>query len=283
MFRKIIKKIFCFFRIKISVIAQILEISKIPKNVKKYSLLDEENIIAGYLAGMKPKRSCAVDIAAGDGIGMSNTYALYKKGWVGVAIECDPVGFSLLSRNYRDLPDVDLIRIKITPDNVNSILEGCSVPPKFALLNLDIDGYDHYVLDSILSIYRPSLICAEINENIPPPIKFSVSYDPDHFWQGKYFYGQSISQLFILCERYKYDLVKLHYNSAFLVSADGNKHEALTPEQAYNQGYRCKADRKEKFPQNREMEPLLKMRPDEITAFLNEKFKEYKGKYTIGY
>ena len=54
-----------------------------------------------------------------------------------------------------------------------------------------------------LSDYRPRLICSEINEKIPPPIKFTVKYSPNHYWQGDHFYGQSISQLYKLCKKYK--------------------------------------------------------------------------------
>ena len=42
-------------------------------------------------------------------------------------------------------------------------------------------------------------ICAEINEMIPPPIKFAVRYDPSYRWQGSHFFGQSLSQLHELC------------------------------------------------------------------------------------
>jgi len=281
MLRKIIKRIFRFFGIKISVTAQILEISKLSREVKKYSNLDEESIIKRYLKELQIEKSFVVDIAAGDGVGMSNIYALYKEGWPGVAAEYDSIAFSNLSKTYRDIPSVNLIRIKITPQNVNHIFEACSVPIRFSFLNLDIDGYDYYVLDPILVKYRPSLICAEINENIPPPIRFTVIYDANYSWAKDHFYGQSISQLYLLCEKYKYDLVKLHYNSAFLIPSEINKYKALTPGEAYDKGYRLRNDRKEKFPQNKDMESVLEMIPNQAVKFLTEKFKEHKGKYIM--
>jgi hypothetical protein len=62
----------------------------------------------------------------------------------------------------------------VTPNNVVSLLLANDTPKEFAFLNLDLDGYDYFVLEQILTHYRPKLICKEINEKIPPPIKFSV-------------------------------------------------------------------------------------------------------------
>jgi len=95
-------------------------------------------------------------------------------------------------------------------------------------LNIDIDGYDYYVLDAILSTYRPHLITAEINENIPPPIKFSILYTKNGSWNGwsgkssDHFFGMSISKLYDLCIKHSYDLINLNYNNAFLMPHETN-------------------------------------------------------------
>jgi hypothetical protein len=66
-------------------------------------------------------------------------------------------------------------------------------------MNFDIDSYDYYLLSEILTLYRPQLICTEINEKIPTPIKFKVMYSHkpkyDHTRVGNYFFGMSISAL----------------------------------------------------------------------------------------
>jgi len=76
--------------------------------------------------------------------------------------------------------------------------------------DIDIDGYDYFVLDELLSAFRPAIICAEINEVIPPPIKFTVKWHPSYVWGENHFFGQSICQLNLLCEKYDYALVELH-------------------------------------------------------------------------
>ena len=102
------------------------------------------------------------------------------------------------------------------PQNVVSILEAARCPRQFAFLSLDIDSYDHYLLDRILGAFRPGLICVEINETVPPPLKFTVSFHEDQQWAGDHFQGQSISKCHELCVRYGYAIVELHYNNLFL-------------------------------------------------------------------
>jgi len=154
-------------------------------------------------------------------------------------------------------------------------------PRDFALLNLDIDGYDFFVLDELLSDFRPSLICVEINENIPPPVQFTVKYDTNHVWVGDHFHGQSISKCYELCKKYDYEIVELHYNNLFIMPRELNQFGALSPEQAYDSGYKNRIDRREKFPWNSDMEDVLIMGREEAIQFLREKFRKYDGKFIV--
>jgi hypothetical protein len=251
--------------------------------VRQYSNFDEEKLIAAFdaLIPQSAKTAYIVDIAASDGIGMSNTYARFRSGTPGLAVEFDDVLFAKLSARYRRLQQVQLLKQMITPENVVATLEANHVH-NCSLLNLDIDGYDHFVLDAILgSSYRPTLICAEINEKIPPPLKFTVNYSPHYRWNVDHFFGQSISQLYELCLKYRYDLVDLHYNNAFLIPHELNTLPALTPEQAYDRGYKYKRDRVSKFRYNHDMDPVLAMSPEDAKRFINEAFSKYKGQYTL--
>ena len=250
---------------------------------KKFSNFDEELLINKYLETI-PKENRTdfiVDIAASDGIYMSNTYNLYRMGNPGLAIEFDPISFLQLTSAYRRFPEVNLIKAKVTPDTILPLLMSCSTPKNFSVLNLDIDGYDYFILDTLLSSYRPALICTEINEKIPAPLKFTVKYDPNHYWNGDYFFGQSISQLFELCKKYDYDLVELHYNNAFLIPHEANKNKSLQAQEAYDQGYRLKKDRQEKFPHNERIDQILDMNPDDAKLFLENAFKQYTGKFEL--
>lgn len=225
------------------------------------------------------KHAFCVDIGASDGLKASNTYALYQRGWSGLSVECDSRFFTMLVNNYRGLEKVNMMNLKVTPDNVLSLLKTNNVPAKLDFLDVDIDGYDYHVLDKILRVYRPTLVCAEINEKIPPPIKFSVKFDEDFTWGGfgSHFYGQSIAKVYELCEKYDYALLELNrYVNVFLCPKEIAPH-ALTPEEAYQVGYRNKV-----IPEhNRDIAQLLDMTPEEGIEYLNELFKEHKGQYDL--
>ncbi len=245
-----------------------------------YSHTGEELIIKKYLKYCKSNKMC-VDIAASDGTTQSNTLALYKMGWGGIAVEYDSSRFKILASHYRQFPDVTLVRTKVIPANVLSILDASLLPKNFTFFNLDIDSYDYFVLEKVLSKYRPQLICTEVNEKIPAPIEFSVKYSPDHYWHGHHFYGQSISQLYKLCKKFKYKIVELNYANVFIMPIEIKGPKSLTPEDAYNIGYVKKSDRKIKFPYNQDMEELLTLPKKQAIEFLNKKFSKYKGSYIL--
>ena len=100
------------------------------------------------------------------------------------------------------------------------------------MLCLDIDGNDYWILDAILSDFRPALIVTEINEKIPPPIRFAVKYDPD-FSLRHHFYGYSIATLSDLCARHGYGILQLEYNNAFIAPLEIGQDRFIDAETAY--------------------------------------------------
>lgn len=258
------------------------DIPRVPSPIstaKRYSNLDEQEIIRRYLDRLAVENRLCVDIGAGDGVAMSNSLALYLDGWNGLAVECNPVKFSALAAAYANFPDVRLANCTVTPANVLPVLAAFDIPQEFGVLSLDIDGYDYFVLERILSKYRPILICAEINESIPPPIKFTVKWNPAYAWRGDHFFGQSISQIYQLCTVYRYALAELHYNNAFLIPQERSPGPSLSAEQAYQSGYRNKPDRRKKFPWNEDVEDVLRMPPGDALEFINALFDKYGGMF----
>ncbi|MCB1324864.1 MAG: hypothetical protein H7A21_11755 [Spirochaetales bacterium] len=237
----------------------------------------EEAPISRHLADIDDLTRFCVDIAAADGITQSNTYHLFRQDWAGVAVELDASLFKKLATTLRGFKHVRLARSRVTPKNVVPLLQAFDTPEKFGFLSLDIDSYDFFVLHCILSKFRPGLVCTEINEKIPPPIKFTVTYSDDHFWRGDHFYGQSISKLNELCDLYDYSIVELHYNNAFLKPKELSKGVSLTPEAAYEGGYRSRDDRLSLFPWNADMEDLYYMEPEEILRALSVRFSAYSN------
>ena len=251
-----------------------------PRVRRDYSALGEEAVVRRLLETLQLRDGVAVDVAACDGVTKSNTLALYEAGWRGLAVEGDPERFARLARAYARFPDVSLVRTWVTPATIVDILSAAGIPADFAFLNLDLDSYDHFVFAALLEQFRPRLVCAEINEKIPPPLRFSVTFDEQHVWQQDHFYGQSISKLHELAVRHGYALVELHYNNAFLAPDDAGL-PALTPEEAYRTGYLDRPDRLRAFPWNEDMEPLQTLPLDEQLAFVRAKFAAYEGRYEL--
>src|SRR5437660_6241174 len=166
-----------------------------------FSNFDEERMLDEFIAGLLPREHSrfAVDIGAGDGVRGSNTYALFRRGWSGLGIEGDERRSRRLARAYRNFHEVEPLHALVAPPDVIALLREHGVPHDFGVLSLDIDSYDYFVLDSILRGFRPRLVVTEINEKIPPPVRFVVRYDPEFSLQH-HFFGYSIASLEELCE-----------------------------------------------------------------------------------
>jgi hypothetical protein len=247
-----------------------------------FSNFDEERMLEGFISELLPEGHdlTAVDIGAGDGVRGSNTYALFVKGWRGVGFEGDERRARRLARAYKNFEGVAARQALVTPANVAPLLEEHEVPREFGVLSLDIDSYDYRVLDAILKSFRPRIVVTEINEKIPPPVRFVVNYDPDFSLQH-HFFGYSIASLEDLCARHSYALVALEYNNAFIVPRELAGARALDAADAYRQGYLERPDRRERFPDNHDMEALHSMKPEEAIRFLEKFFARHKGKYEL--
>ncbi|HXM33706.1 MAG TPA: hypothetical protein VN920_00830 [Pyrinomonadaceae bacterium] len=243
----------------------------------------EEQILARYIAEFLPTghNRTAVDIGAGDGMRWSNTYALFLNGWKGVGIEFDGRKFVKLARAYKYFPDVYASRNRATPNNIVPLLQSYETPADFAVLSLDIDGNDYWVLRAILSVFRPQLIVTEINEKIPPPIRFVVKYDPD-FQLRHHFFGYSMAVLADLCEEFGYVILTLEYNNAFLAPKELAGERAVEAQTAYGAGYLNRPDRKEKFSLNFDMETIYSLNAEDAVEFLRKFYSKFAGEFYLG-
>ena len=231
------------------------------------------------------KQGYVVDIAASDGVDQSCTLGFFRDPkWKGFAVEMEPLKFSRLAFLHSNFPDAKLARGRVTPLNVSALLQGFEVPPEFDILNLDIDSYDLEVLDAMLkSGFKPKIISMEINEKIPPPIYFNVTFNQDHVWQRDHFYGCSLTAAAQVVRPHGYILESVQYNNAVFVRADlaKGKIDEQSVEVAYDIGYRKRPDRVTLFPWNEHFDPILDCPPDLAIEFINTYFKKYTGKYTL--
>jgi hypothetical protein len=252
------------------------------QRVRSFSNFDEERILHEYIEGLLPRNHhyTAVDLGAGDGVRHSNTHALFTSGWKGLAVDGDADRAYRLARAYRYYPNVFTCRHKITPENVGSLLDAYQIPTDFDVLSLDIDSYDYWVLEALLGKFRPRIVVTEINEKIPPPIRFIVKYNPD-FTLQHHFFGYSIASLEDLCARHNYALMSLEYNNAFIAPRELPHVNGLDAVTVYREGYLERPDRRKKFPLNRDMEVLHSMSPTAVVKFLNDFYARHAGKYHL--
>ncbi len=265
-----------------------LKLYRYKKIAKTFNVHEEGNKehyeIISLIEKSKLNKKFYVDLGASNGVSSSSTYLFAKDDeWSGLSVEFDREKFSIMQNIYSRFKNSYLSQTKITPENIAPLLEKYKVPKNFTYLNLDIDSYDLFVIDKILfNNFRPKIISMEINEKIPPPIYFTVLYDENHFWSGDHFFGCSIVAADSTLKKYGYKLFKLQYNNAIFVSKDFPIDiNNLDPLLAYNEGYKFKNDRKERFKYNHDVDLLLDMNPEESIIFINKFFSKYSGLYDL--
>jgi hypothetical protein len=232
--------------------------------------------IEQYLSQLDYEDKVYVDIGSSYETNLPNHFI--KEGDKTIFIEAD----TSKAAQWTETPNFKILNERATPDNIESLLKTEVGNKDIAYLDIDIDGYDYHVLDALLKYKKPYMFIAEINEKIPPPIKFSVKYTPEYSWDTSHFYGMSISQAFILVEKYGYDLLELSINNIICIRKDKNfTGISLSAEEAYDQGYknpRLQGQISE-FHWNANMDFLLHLSPQEALAQIDKIFLPYKGKY----
>ena len=248
----------------------------------RFSHANEQQILREFIEELVPRDypRTVVDIGAGNGVRWSNSYALVMDNWKALGIEADPEKYALLTRAYRSFPNATACHLLASPRNIPQILRDFGIEREFGVLSLDIDGNDYWVLDAILSEFRPGIVVTEINENIPPPLRFVVKFN-SNFQLRSHFFGYSISALEDLCDIHGYGILKLEYNNAFLAPKELAARHFRDAASVYREGYVDRPERHIRFASNVDMEPLQTMNAEDGMRFVKDFFSADTGNYYL--
>lgn len=157
----------------------------------KYSQYGEEIYLDFIFKNIGTTNKHLVDVGANDGKWLSNTRRFIESGWTGLLI--DGKDFLGVKKHF------------VTVDNILGILKKYKTPVEFDLLSIDIDGNDYWVLEKILTTYRPRLIISEFNSE-HTDCK-TIKYDPNFEFRSTDYYGYTFKAGKKLAEKSGYKVI----------------------------------------------------------------------------
>lgn len=252
------------------------------QTVTDYSFKPSHHIdyLKEIFADLGLEKGYALDIGAHDGRNHSNTLHLFTNGWKGLAIEGDNYLFARMAMAYQVLPQVDIVKRWITPKNIVPLLQAYDVPKEFDFLSLDIDSYDYFVLDCVLEHYHPTFIMCEINEVIPPPIRFSMRPEGQLDLNTR-FYGQSLAALNDLAEKHGYVIIRTHYMDAFLIDKKFVLGESPSLQSLFQEGLLDQEIPHYYSAYPFDVRKLWQATPEEGIEMIRKGYEIYKGEFEL--
>lgn len=202
-------------RRKLLVNSESIYLHKYKKNVT--SQLGEDGVIEKIFEIIGNPNKWCVEFGAWDGKQFSNTWSLLNiKGWKGILIEGDKNKFIELENNYKGNENIILFNKYIQVNNENSldaILKQTDLPENFDFLNIDIDGMDWHIWNSV-SDYHPRLVVIEFNPTIPNDVYFVQDMDMSMN------HGASLLAMIDLAKKKGYELIATTEWNAFFVQKE---------------------------------------------------------------
>ncbi len=136
------------------------DIRKHARNL--YSQYGEDGLLEETFRRIGTTNKWCVDAGCSDGIEFSNTRQFLENGWKGLLIDSNPAAVKRARATACEGTIVEQVPIRASgEDSLDGILtRHPAIPREFDLLNIDIDGADWYVWNSLLC-YRPRVVVIE--------------------------------------------------------------------------------------------------------------------------
>jgi len=166
---------------------------ELERNYERSSQFGEEAFIEHILAHVGTDRRYLVELLDYGEKNFSNfDYLLRTKGYEGVIIS--PDSESPHARNH-----------VVIVENVIPLMRTYRVPEVFDALSIDLNGNDYWVLDKVLSHYRPNLVIAEFNASRTKAE--AIKYNPSFRWGSDDYYGFSFEAAKKIASRHGYRII----------------------------------------------------------------------------
>lgn len=204
---------------------ELLREAKNPLNhfgQKYFSQNEEDGILLEILKRLgllsDPSHRRFLEFGVGNGL-ENNSLILLMHGFKGVWVGNEELAIDATKSNK-----LNYIKTWLTLDNMGAVVEqalnylgGAQID----VLSMDLDGNDLYFINFFMhaGIY-PKVIVAEYNGKFPPPVEFTIAYDPNHHFDSDYM-GASLQSIDNLISN-KYFLVACNVtgSNAFYVRRD---------------------------------------------------------------
>lgn len=198
----------------------------LKKGEKYFSQNDEDGILLEICRRMNIGVSNFVEMGVGNGL-ENNSLILLMHGWQGTWIGGEDLAFQV-PEDCR----LSFTKAWVTRDNCATLVRKAlatrlgadGIPSKdLGVLSIDLDGNDLYVLEALLATgLRPRIVVAEYNGKFPPPVRWSVAYDPELQWTGDDYQGASLQSFADLLGPAGYRLLGCNITGANAFFADGS-------------------------------------------------------------
>jgi hypothetical protein len=170
-----------------------------------YSQSDEDGLTLEIIKRIGISNGVFAEFGVGDGK-ENNTLILLGLKWRGFWCGGENLAFNI-PNNSRLL----YYKKWINKENICSLIKDGMQDldeKTIDLISLDLDGNDLYFCENLLENgYKPKVFIVEYNAKFPPPLEFSIDYDPTHIWDDSDYQGASLQSFANLFEKFEYSLI----------------------------------------------------------------------------